>query len=67
MSNEGRNFTISTSKGDTLVYSAREMRNSILKVMVSNLHDVFNLIQYNVESRKMGQLTRLVLDDGQLG
>ena len=54
MSNEGRNFTISTTKRDTLVYSACEMRDSILEVMVSNLHDILDVIQYNVETTKNG-------------
>ena len=57
MTNEGRNLAVSASKRNTLVNSAREMGYPILEVMVGNLHDIFDMIQYNVETRKMRLLT----------
>lgn len=70
MSYERRDLSICTADGDRLVDPAREVGNTILKVMKCDLHDVYREsdISAFVARRygKEGKPTRFVLDDGNI-
>ena len=66
MSDERRDFPVRAGHGDTLVDATRKVRDTVLEIVVGNLHDIYptNLSNPTDQGRvQQTKLTRVVLDD----
>ena len=71
MSDERRDFPVRAGHGNTLVDAAGKVRDAVLEIVTSNLHDIYatkekfeRFPKLNTLERK---LTRVVLNDGNFG
>lgn len=69
MSYERRDFAIRTCHGDTFVDTAGEVSDTILEIMMGNLHDIYDNKKCWAAGTDPRQdtLTRIMLDDCYFG
>jgi Mg2+/Co2+ transporter CorC len=69
MSHERRDFAIRACHGDTLVDTACKVSNTILEIVVGDLHDIYDQKKIGRLKRTQGidALTRIMLDDCNFG
>jgi hypothetical protein len=68
VSYERRNLAICACHWDTLVDTAGKVSNTILEVMVGDLHDIYDKKGWGFETNtRQDTLTRIMLDDCDFG